>query len=335
MKVFMIGGTGLLGLAAAKRFIEDGHHVTSLALPPIPKGVEIPKSMNLILENFSNMSDDSLMQLMKDTEVFVFAAGIDERVEGKAPIYDMYYQYNIKPLDHLLKIAKQARVKKAIILGSYFAYFERIWSDLDLYDNNPYIRSRVDQDSMAMKYSDDFMKVSILELPYIFGVQEGRKPVWVFLVEQIQKMKKYTFYPRGGTAMITVNQVGEVIVKVSYGEYQGNLPIGYYNIKWKEMLKYFHEEMGLKRKIISIPRWLYALGLSFVKKSYKKRGIESGLSFKDLAVIMDRNAYIPNELTRNGLLIKEDGLEKAIKDSVRLSLEIIKGKADIIGMKSE
>jgi len=187
MKVFMIGGTGLLGLAAAKRFIEDGHHVTSLALPPIPKGVEIPKSMNLILENFSNMSDDSLMQLMKDTEVFVFAAGIDERVEGKAPIYDMYYQYNIKPLDHLLKIAKQARVKKAIILGSYFAYFERIWSDLDLYDNNPYIRSRVDQASMAMKYSDDFMKVSILELPYIFGVQEGRKPVWVFLENKFKR----------------------------------------------------------------------------------------------------------------------------------------------------
>lgn len=47
MKVFMIGGTGLLGCEAARIFIEKGHEVTSVALPPLPEGAPIPKEMKL------------------------------------------------------------------------------------------------------------------------------------------------------------------------------------------------------------------------------------------------------------------------------------------------
>ena len=38
----MIGGTGLLGSQAAKVLINRGHSVTSIALPPLPTGAELP-----------------------------------------------------------------------------------------------------------------------------------------------------------------------------------------------------------------------------------------------------------------------------------------------------
>jgi uncharacterized protein YbjT (DUF2867 family) len=38
MKVFMIGGTGLLGSEAVRELIARGHEVTALALPPLPRG---------------------------------------------------------------------------------------------------------------------------------------------------------------------------------------------------------------------------------------------------------------------------------------------------------
>lgn len=38
MKVFMIGGTSLLGSEAAKVLISRGHEVTAMALPPMPEG---------------------------------------------------------------------------------------------------------------------------------------------------------------------------------------------------------------------------------------------------------------------------------------------------------
>ena len=47
MKVFMIGGTGLLGSEAAKVLIERGHEVTSVALPPLPEGAVLPPEMKI------------------------------------------------------------------------------------------------------------------------------------------------------------------------------------------------------------------------------------------------------------------------------------------------
>ena len=44
MKIFMIGGTGLLGSEAAKELIARGHEVSSLALPPLPTGAVLPPS---------------------------------------------------------------------------------------------------------------------------------------------------------------------------------------------------------------------------------------------------------------------------------------------------
>ena len=38
MKIFMIGGTGLLGCEAATTLIKRGHQVKSVALPPLPEG---------------------------------------------------------------------------------------------------------------------------------------------------------------------------------------------------------------------------------------------------------------------------------------------------------
>lgn len=335
MKIFMIGGTGLLGSTAATKFIEAGHYVTSFALPPIPKGAPIPESMNLILENYMSISDEVILEHMKDCQIFVFAAGVDERVEGKPPIYDMYFKYNIEPLERLLRLAKKSGIRKVIVLGSYFSYFDRNWQDLHLYDNSPYIRSRVDQANMALSFSDDVIRIAVLELPYIFGIQPGRKPVWVFLVEQLKKMRYFTFYPKGGTAMVTVEQVGLLITKVAYGDYEGNIPVGYYNLTWKEMLEQFHSEMGLHRRIISIPQWIYRIALSFVKRSYRRRGIQSGLDFGNLAELMSRNAYINDELLKTSMKIPEDDIKKAIRESVRLSLDVISGNEDIVAMKAE
>ena len=40
------------------------------------------------------MTDDELKEKLSGCEGFVFAAGVDERVEGPAPIYELYKKYN-------------------------------------------------------------------------------------------------------------------------------------------------------------------------------------------------------------------------------------------------
>ena len=244
MKIFMIGGTGLLGSEGAKELISRGHEVNSIALPPLPEGTKLPAKMKIQYGNYLNMTDKELKSYFKGCDGFVFAAGVDERVEGPAPIYDLFKKYNIDPVKRLLRLAKESDVKHAVILGSYFAYFEKIRPEKELAKWHPYIRSRIDQETVAMSFADDNFHVALLELPYIFGIQPGRKPVWVFLVEAIRSMKGVTLYPKGGTTMVTVHQVGQAIAGAIERNKGGNCyPIGYYNMKWKEMLKIIHKYM--------------------------------------------------------------------------------------------
>ena len=122
MKVFMIGGTGLLGCEAARIFIERGHQVKSVALPPLPEGAPIPEEMELEFCNIYEKSDEEIKAMLEGYDCFVFAAGIDERVEFPAPVYDAYYKFNIAPLKRILPICKEVGMKNAVILGSYFSY---------------------------------------------------------------------------------------------------------------------------------------------------------------------------------------------------------------------
>ena len=71
MKVFMIGGTGLLGSAAARIFIDRGHSVKSVALPPLPEGAPIPEEMEIVMCNIYEKTDDEIKELMAGCDCFV------------------------------------------------------------------------------------------------------------------------------------------------------------------------------------------------------------------------------------------------------------------------
>ena len=339
MKVFMIGGTGLLGCAAAQMFIDKGYEVTSIALPPLPAGAPIPKEMDLKWGNYLEMSDDELLEMMKGADTFVFAAGVDERVEFPAPVYEAYRKYNIEPVRRFLTLAKKCGVKNNVILGSYFAYFAKTWPELKLTEYHPYIRSRIEQENVALSFADDDFNVAVLELPYIFGTQPGRKPVWVILIEQIHNMDKsghITMYPKGGTTMVTVRQVAQSIVGAAERNKGGNAyPIGYYNLTWDDFLTIVHEAMGTPdRKIIHIAKWMFKMyGVKMIK-DYEKRNVEGGINAVKLAEIMCRNTFIDKKWAVS-LGVTEDDIKSAIFDSVKLSVDAFNGTQELVEMKSE
>ncbi len=339
MKVFMIGGTGLLGCEAARIFLERGHQVKSVALPPLPEGAPIPEAMELEFCNIYEKTDEEIKAMLDGYDCFVFAAGVDERVEFPAPVYDAYYKYNIAPLKRILPICKEVGMKKAVVLGSYFSYAAKQYPEMKLTEKHPYIRSRMDQEEVAFSYADENFDVAVLELPYIFGTQPGRKPVWVILIEQIKMMDKlpFTMYPAGGTAMLTVRQVGEVIVGAAEKSKGAKAwPISMYNQTWKEFLKivYAARGMGNNRKIISVAPWMMRMGLGGVKKEYAAKGIESGIDVDGLADIMDINLFIDRRYSLE-LGATEDDIEAAITDSIKVSQAVYDGTAKLLEMKGE
>lgn len=327
MKVLIIGATGLIGSEAAKELVSRGHEIRALALPPIPEGAELPL-MELHFGNYLDISEEELRELFCDVEGFVFAAGVDERVEGAPPIYDFYEKYNITPLKKMLAIAKESGVKHTVICGSYFSYFAKERPELELGRWHPYIRSRLDQEEMALRFADENFSVSILELPYIFGAQPGRKPVWVFLVERILAMGKQTFYPKGGTSMVTIRQVAQAIAgALERGEGGQTWPIGWFNMHWTKFLRIVHRHIGEpKRKIRTVPKWAFRLYALTEERKNRKAGIEGGLDLVRFAELMCSDQFIDRELGCVPLGVRDDDIEKAIGESIKASLRAIEGQ---------
>lgn len=336
MKVFMIGGTGLLGSAAARLFIEQGHTVSTLALAPLPEGAPIPKEMDITFGSYLDLSDGDVRALMTGCDCFVFAAGVDERVEFPPPVYDAYEKYNIAPLKKLLPAAKECGVKTAVVLGSYFSYFAKEFPAMELARRHPYIQSRVEQERVAFSYADDDMAVAVLELPYIFGIQPGRKPVWTILTEQIGGMKGTTYYPKGGTTMVTVRQVAQAIVGAAQ-KTRGAVawPVGYYNLTWNEFLDIVHDAMGDPgKKIVNVPKWMFRVFGRGMRKQYAEKGLEPGIDPVGLADIMGMNAFIDKKWCVE-LGVQEDDIKSAVFDSIRLSMEAASGNSRLLDMKGE
>lgn len=347
MKVFMIGGTGLLGSAAARIFVDRGNEIKTLALPPLPEGAPIPEEMEIEFQDANKLSDEEVIERMKGFDIFVFATGVDERVEFPAPVYDAYKKFNINPLERFLPLAKKAGMKGAVVCGSYFAWLAKDRPDMDLCAKHPYIRSRIEQEKVCEKYADKNFDVSVLELPYIFGTQPGRKPVWVILIEQLQRFEKmpFTMYPAGGTAMLTVRQVGEALVGAAEkglaaaekGEAGFNAyGISCVNMTWREFLKIVYRAMdGIEdRKIMDVPKWTFkAFGL-YMRKDYAKRNVDAGIDPVGLADIMGMNLFIPTDTCKE-LGCTPDDIESAIFDSIKLSVDAFKGTAKLVEMKGE
>ena len=163
MNVLLIGGTGFLGYYAVRELNRRGHHVSILALPPLPAEGLFPAETTIELADLNVMADADILALLKGNDAVVYAAGADDRITPKAPSYPYFYKHNVEATRRLIGLARQAGVKKAVILGSYFVYFDRIWPKLKLKEHHPYIRSRVEQEETAIAAGGEEMAVMILE----------------------------------------------------------------------------------------------------------------------------------------------------------------------------
>jgi nucleoside-diphosphate-sugar epimerase len=237
-----------------------------------------------------------------------------------------------------LRIAKECGVKHSVICGSYFSYFDKIWPHLELRRWHPYIRCRRDQEEMAMKFADDNFSVAILELPYIFGVQPGREPVWTIIVKTVRGMKGSTMYPKGGTTMVTRKQVAQAMAGALERTKGGQCwPIGWYNTPWKDLLAVVHTNMGMPgRKIITIPTWLFKLGIKSIEKKLREPGAEGGIYMPKFADIQCVQTYVDKNQGCIPLGVEEDDIEAAIGESIRLSADVLDGKIkNVVTMKGE
>ena len=105
---------------------------------------------------------------------------------------------------------------------------------------------------------------------------------------------------------------------------------------WREMLAIMHKHLGMPdKKIITIPKWMYALGGRQIVADQKKKGIDGGLQMVKFADLMCSNLFIDKCDGCLQLGVTDDDIDAAIGDSILLSKAAIDGTATLMGMKGE
>jgi nucleoside-diphosphate-sugar epimerase len=320
--VSIIGGTGQLGHFVAKHLYSRGHLVQAIGIGEPPKPGFLPEETKIELVDTSTLSIKQLAELLKGSDVVIHAAGADGRALFDIPAIEGYRKQNVKPIEDLIEAMKLIGSKKLIVLGSYYTYMDRISPDLRIPDYSPYVKSRVEQAELVMNQTPPDWEVGVLELPYIFGAAPGKGTLWNFYIDMIQTASDEVAVHSGGTACITMNQVGIAAAnacELSIGK--RFFPIGNVNLKYREIFEHFASVLGSKVPIKDKPAEFFLEKANKQATALKSIGKESAYDPIKLLEWESLDFYITPSYSMNFLQFQEEDIHKAIQESVEATLK--------------
>lgn len=319
MKVFIVGGTGFIGYHTALELLKQKNETATISLPDIKIGDWFPNEVKVEYGNIFEMSQDKLQKLFEGYDAMVYAVGPDDRYTPQGDAYEFFYDRLVTACTKTVAAARKAGVKKCVVCGSYFAHFNNKYPESNLATRHPYIRARAEQAASVIAEGRGTMDVMVLELPYIFGNMPERTPIWKDLLIKMLYTRKHILYPKGGTAMVSVETVARAIcAAIENGKHGGCYPIGDVNKTWIEMLNVMLKAMGMEhKKIITVPTFLLSIYGRKIARDHKKQGKQSGLDtallFKD---IMEKNFFIDGDKIKHELKYAGDDIDLSITQTV-------------------
>lgn len=315
-EVLVLGGNGLLGYHTAQELVAHSYQVTSLALPRKPGQSDVPSGVIPVWGDLRELSNDYLQGLMAGKYAVFFAIGADERTIPRAPAARFFYEANVLTTQRVARMAREANVKKFIVFGSYTAEMADRWPDLGYRTRNGYPRTRLLQEEIACMEGMGVMDVMTLRLPYIFGLVEGQRPLWQFVIDQVRAQQDPVVLP-GSTSAVTARQVGQAAVgAMEHGKNGGRYAINSYTLTYKELYQLGCEAIGKDpHSVVVVPLEAVLPTYEEMQKQTEAAGIEHGVHLPDTAVFQSRNAVNdPDECAVLG--IEDDDVVAAIRESL-------------------
>lgn len=318
LTVSIVGGSGLLGYHASLECLRRGHAVQCIARSPIELGDTFLDRLKLREADVFDLPRRELVRLFEGVDAMVYAVGPDDRVTPRAPAYDFFRERLVQAAGRVVAAAREAGVRRCAVLGSYYTHFERLSPHKQLAAHHPYIRCRVEQAERVFREGRDTMAVSVLELPYVFGVMPGREPLWKrVLLDRLLRMP-VVVYPAGGSAMIAAAHVGQAIAgAVEHGRDGVSYPVGDENLSWDEMLVTMLAALGIERRIVHLPAFAGAWLGRAMRALQARHGRESGLEPEHLFTqVMTDCLYLDAEPIARELGYGRGGVRAAITETV-------------------
>lgn len=312
MRVLVVGGTGFLGYHATLTLLARGHAVTSVSRRPPAPQMQLPPSVAVRTLDSEALDDDGARRLCQGHEALVFAAGADDRTTPPAPAYPFFHRANVETAARLFAAARAAGATRGVLLGSYFAHFDRLWPELALAQHHPYIRSRREQERACQEAAGSSLALAILELPYIFGAMPGRRPLWAPLFGYLAR-SPLVLYTAGGTNAVSVEDVAQAIAgALERPGATGVHLVGDENLTWPALIARLLRPLGKRRRVLTLPRSLVTLTARAVRLVHRLKGRQAGLDPVEFVKLQTRETFFDPAPARAALGFTGGGLDQAI-----------------------
>lgn len=327
-RTLIIGGTGLLGHHSTVALVDGGHPVVSLSSRGVEsKGSSLPGVEQRRGDVFT-MTTSELAEHMVGCRSVIHSVGPDDRSVPDGSARQFFGERLGKTTGRLLEAAASAGVEQIVVFGSYFTFLDRVHPGRGLAARHPYIGARLDQLDRCREAASNALRVSVFELPYVFGTSPGREPLWNdVLVRRLNLMRPWMLYTGGGTAAASARYVGLAARAVIERGSVGPLPIAEENIDWSTLLSIASEELyGRRRRIITIPGPVAGLYGTAEELYHRSRGRQPGLRYGSyLRQVQTDHSNIPEAIIEDVARrfdLEPQSVEPAIRETFARCREI-------------
>ena len=324
MKAFIFGGTGLIGYHTSLELIKRGHEVHSIGLTTLPKNSKFVKMTNYTQGNIEELSNGEIMKLIQGVDWLLYACSTNALEIVKAPADEYYKVHNVMTTERILRLARDANVKKVVLVSNPYEYFNTTLSNLRLEKWHPYIKATLEQENVARRFNTTSMNVIILQPAQIWGVMPQRKPLHYESIMEMYRSNNFATF-KGSIPVITVKQVAQAVCgafeNIKHGE---TIPIAGDNLTYKHINEVIMQGLNMKPYVPYINSFLYKISEGRRKKVNKKLGLEAGIDAVKIMDFKNQNAYIDPKIATKQLGVQKDDVEKAIIDTVKQVMDYAK-----------
>lgn len=321
-KIFVLGGAGFLGYNTIKEAVNRGYAVKTVDIVELPENLRFAPEANVefIIQDFFNLADQDIINILSDCDGFVYAGGVDERIVPQKPARKFFYEKNVVPTERIARLAKEAGVKNFVLFGSYTAEFGEKSAELRAHDyhKEAYVETRLLQEKVAMYAGEGSMNVSVLRLPYIFGTMEGKIPLWS-MFEDMVRGQAFMPVTEGGAATITSSQVGQAAVSaLENGEHRRTYAVATGYISYIDFYQKILEELGQTESTK-----LQVMSFEELEDAYREderltdsQGVEHGIRQVNMLRANSMDFRLPTEVAFQDLRIREEDTEAVLRETL-------------------
>ncbi|MFI7608206.1 NAD-dependent epimerase/dehydratase family protein [Micromonospora sp. NPDC049366] len=245
MRILVVGGSGLIGAHVVDVLRERGHEVSTVARTARP-------GIDHVLD-VESASVEELRPLLAGCDGVVYAARTDEQRPLRKPIHPAFHRDIVAPVARLFTAARQEGLRRGVIMGSYYTYFDRLHPQWRLTARHTYIRCRVEQAREARAAAGPDLPVAVLELPFVFGRVGDRLPNWAGPLDRWARSRTPLLVPVGGSAAASACSVAEVTVDALEQASGADIPVADENLTWHDMIARIAEAVGRGRRVGRLP----------------------------------------------------------------------------------